>query len=513
MTTTFLLEELDQPTREYLLAVRADEGRGAPGVFAAAANQWPTLGCIFGPILILGTLFFTLNTGMGIVYDDPTRVALLQTAGLLLGGWMLVAALRVWARNRSEDYAGHWVYADALHFYVAKGEQVKVTPLVDMIRATVTHHLNNQKYQHSMVELRFPGNAQMSVKLTHEGRAEQLIAFLNYLAWSRGPEGGDRGDLPPAVLGGVARYVAKNDQEPLGANYALNLDLVQVEITNVPEDPQRDRRAIPRVLAYVVMLPLAVICVFVMAEVNIPFRDDAIYQAVTQPPMEPRFLRAYLIDPRNTLHRQEVTDRLAPFYNPVINSVRTQAQNETLKKGFIEILESLRRADQPVVSLRATETKSPPGKEAGAVDRAKKLAEGLALATNDEFGRIAPAIQPPQGVVFPEPPPPLGHQLIAFAAAPDDAPHSHFDVAYAFEPDQGGYQVTAKVTIRVAVDADPVATATLTLPGQYTPEKVDAAVNDLKERLMRDMVGVTAKAAINPLPGGIPFPPIPKGDW
>ena len=95
MTTIYLLEELDQPTREYLIRVRDGQDRGTPGIFVPTNNPWPILGCICGPIIVLGTLFFTLNSDTGIVFEDPTRVALLQTAGLLVGGWMVIVALEL----------------------------------------------------------------------------------------------------------------------------------------------------------------------------------------------------------------------------------------------------------------------------------------------------------------------------------------------------------------------------------------------------------------------------------
>ncbi len=128
-----------------------------------------------------------------------------------------------------------------------------------------------------------------------------MVVYLNYLAWARGPEGGERASLPPASLGGLAKYVAKNDAEPKDAEDNINLNLVELDITEVPEEPTREGRALPSFLPYVVILVAGAGIFFVMAFiVNPPFRDDAIYEAVcklTQPPsMEPRFLRVYLID-------------------------------------------------------------------------------------------------------------------------------------------------------------------------------------------------------------------------
>ena len=56
-----------------------------------------------GPIIILVTLLFTLTTWINVIYDDPVRVALLQTAGLVLGGWLLIAAIRSPAKRQPQD--------------------------------------------------------------------------------------------------------------------------------------------------------------------------------------------------------------------------------------------------------------------------------------------------------------------------------------------------------------------------------------------------------------------------
>ena len=94
---------------------------------------------------------------------------------------------------------------------------------------------------------------------------------------------------------------------------------------------------------------------------------------------------------------------------------------------MIKVLESLRTADQPIVSLRVTElVDGKPSGKAGAGERQKKLRESVVGGTTttgggggilDEFAKLSPPIQPQPGMVFPEQPPPIGHQLIAFVEA------------------------------------------------------------------------------------------------
>ena len=188
------------------------------------------------------------------IYDDPVRVALLQTAGLLLGGWLLFAGIRSSACKGSSKVAGHWVYVDPLHLYEAYREQVTITRIDDAVEANFTHNYNNGAYQNSVVNVLLGGNSSGTVTLNNEQRAEQMVVFLNYLAWARGPEGGDRASLPPASLGGLAKYVAKNDDEPKDAEGNINLNLVELDITEVPEEPAREGRAMPAFLPYIVIL-------------------------------------------------------------------------------------------------------------------------------------------------------------------------------------------------------------------------------------------------------------------
>ena len=84
---TFLLEELDEETQNYLLAVRDKQGKGMPGVYAPRNQIWSGCGCVCGLFVVIGTLVLTLTDIADVVFNDPNRVALLQTAGLVLGGW------------------------------------------------------------------------------------------------------------------------------------------------------------------------------------------------------------------------------------------------------------------------------------------------------------------------------------------------------------------------------------------------------------------------------------------
>ena len=505
MATTFIFEELDEATRDYLTAVRDNEGAGSPGVFVPTSDSLGGCGCIVGPVIIAAVLILTLLPGVGIIFGEPLAVACLQTAGVLLGAWLFLAKFR----GKGGSNAGNWVYADPLHLYVAFREQVTVTQIDDVADANYTHNYDsNGNYQNSVVNIAYGRKGFTSVTLASEARAEQMVTYLNYLAWARGPDGGDRADLPPADLGGLARYVVRNGDEPKDAEGNINLSLIELDIEAVPEEPTREGRAVPPLLPYLFLFVGGAVCFFVMGVlVNPVIRDNAIFDIVMQansnPPMaEPRFLRAYLTDPRNRLHRDAVTKRLAQFYQSPIQHVETRAENKQLGSGMAEVLRGLSTAEQPVVSLRVSETLTPAGWGESA-PREEKIRTEFATGVNNAFATEfwGKPIQPPPGAVF-EPgaqPPPIGHQLIAFVEPPDPDANGnpkpvHFDIAYALK-DAGDNRVTivVNVTLKADVAKDDVGRGQFTVPGTFGLGDFDTrAVPAIRDALVRQMIGPPA---------------------
>ncbi|VTT99208.1 unnamed protein product [Gemmataceae bacterium] len=512
MSQTFVFEELDSATRDYLTDVRATGGQGAPGVFALTSDSMSGCGCVSGIIVVVATLVVTLTSMVDVVYKDPGRVALLQTGGLLLGGWLIFAATRTSARGNAK-VAGTWVYVDPLHVYEAFREQVTVTPTDGVTEASFTHNYNDGTYQNSVVRAIRSGAPPVVLTLKNELRAEQMVVFLNYLAWARGPEGGGRAELPPAALGALAKYVAENDHEPKDAEGNISLDLVGGRFESVPEEPKREGRAAPAFLPYVVLLVAGVALYFVMKEVvNPPIHDDAIYSAVSTEPCEPWFLQMYLLDEKNnTRHRQQVQARLAMEYDRAIHQLRAQKNPDSpLRLGMTKTLDSLKPTIRPVVSLTVSEASPKPGAE----KRVEKLRDDLVgtvkgmkaggdspdpdyyVAEGGIMGKMAelmPPVQPREpGTTFPVPRTAVGIQLIEFASKPEDASHAHFEVTYEFVPGakaKGLYRIKAKVEVRTDLEAAPVATYTDEPTNEFTEGQFDSELLKLKDRILFGLVG------------------------
>lgn len=508
MSQTINFEELDQATHDYLVAVRDAEGAGTPGVFVPTKDSLPGCGCIMGPIVIGLTLALTLTTWLNVVYEEPKGVALLQTAGMLVGGWLLVAGFR--GSKGSDKVAGTWVYADPLFLYEAFREQVTITAIDDVHEASFTHNYNNGSYQNSVVSIRLSGSRAANITVANEALAERMVVYLNYLAWARGGEGGDRANLPPATLGGLAKYVAKNDNEPLDGENNINLSQIDLDVTEVPEQPSRDRRATLSFVPYVVMLVAAGVCYVAFAfVVNPPVRDDAIFNTVAREGFqEPRFLRAYLTDPRNTRHRDQVKRELAKFYIGPIAHAQTRAADKQLGAALAGVLTELSTADQELVSMRVTETKTPAAKADTKAARQTKLRDGIANGLVNAFMREewGQPIRLPEGLQPREPLPPRGQQLITFVEPPEGAPAVHFDVSYAVEETGGGqYRVDVTLTIRATIEDQNATTGRfqIAVGADLDDAGMTAAANEVVKRMFGPPGGMPAGGFVPPQPPGV----------
>ena len=115
MSQKYFVEELDVETRDYLLLARDKEGKGVPGIYVGKVNYLPILGLAFGFLAILATLIITVPPT-----EHPVKEAMLQTAGFMLGGWMIVAALRVWIGGKSGRYVSLEEAAEEYAFLITQ---------------------------------------------------------------------------------------------------------------------------------------------------------------------------------------------------------------------------------------------------------------------------------------------------------------------------------------------------------------------------------------------------------
>src|SRR5262245_59009740 len=370
MSENYLFEELDGETREYLLLARDKKGEGLPGIYSGETTYLPLVGLIVGLAVMITTLILTFPPT-----EQPTREAMLQTAGLMLGGWMVVAAIRVWVSGKSGKYAGHFVYTDADYLYEANGSVVEITDLCDLREARAVQNLNEGNYQNTAITLKV-GKERKTCQVPDEERGRRMTVFLNAGSYMR--DGGEDGrdeelrKLSPEVMGSVAKQVARTGEFP------SRLIADDLEVSRVPR-PKREGRRSSGVLAIAVLLIVGALVFVAFRAINTPLRDEAVFARIKgltakdQPPA----LRLYLANTDFKAHRAEAQQMLDAYYDRAVQNF-VQGTDPDMQKGFAVVVLALKAKPQPVVSLITSEDRAPPGQEAASQSREDSVRKSLA---------------------------------------------------------------------------------------------------------------------------------------
>lgn len=452
MTRTMKYEELDDKTRAYLQDVAARKGRGAPGVYVHRGNPRPTWAVLVGPLA--GIVLVVLSFGST---KDPWAIAMLQTAGIVVGGWSVWYAIRRWAAGRSRKYGGYFAYFDPLHAYEVNGETLTVTDLAG-VRA---------------VEARPAGGGTVGFDLGHERVAVVRLKNLRaakdvedyYAAMDdlETREGSKWAGADLAELGAAARYTAEEDQFP------RSISDLELDIETVPESPERARRA-GFGLVGLVLIVLAAGGVYGLCYLfNVAVADDLAFGRAKDNGAPG--LRGYLLDDRHKAHRDEARELLAKAYDAPVAKLRGAPPGEQpeLREGMARLVDSLRTTEAPVVSIGATEAD---GAE-GADGRTARLREGVA----DGLAR---------GV---------GPELIAFASPADGTP-AHVTIRYAYvkvdrppgqEPGPPTDAAAVEVEIRVDPRQEPVGAAKWIVPVSGPGDSF--SIDQIKVAVCQSLVG------------------------
>ncbi len=508
MALRFETEELDDDTIHYLRTVRELEGEGMPGIYldagaAGIQNQW-LFGCgaIGGVALVFATFIMVVVGSL----TDPVNTALLQTAGFLLGGWLVVAWVRVLIGRQRSDYVGHFKFVDPLYVWHGTGRGIWVTPIEGLRSAYVDHNHNNEgNYTGSNVTIRL-GDEREVVTLKSMARAEQVTAYLEAVAELR--------DLSPIDRGYRAKGIADLDEEEMLARVEA---LVRGEV--VHDDDRRGRRradehrevdAIPEphkvrtnVLGwwpYPAMFAVALVTFFTCKGVAGLQRDQAFYNEVKD--KRPPDLRAYLVDPRNTRYRPEVQKKLDTFHEQAATRIRNSAGGSPeLKNGVADIADGLKKTTTPIVLIgfKGTHQAAPGQEGVFAGERlktrqramSKALAEYLVLVIGDDLALYADAAggAPPHIEI--------GYEIKPVAAGAESGYVCKWTVTLRGDPAGGGKAHVFQTEKRATGAFNPN-------PDQLVQRLHDEFLNEIKANLPRSNPFV----AVPGMPR-IPAPPAP----
>ncbi len=439
---------LDPETQEYLGDVHKHAGKRCPGIYVEAEpGGFGKVAIWAGPIVIVLGLVVVFNSN-----KDAYAAALLLAAAVLLGTWLTwFGARELLARG----FYGRFTYFDPTHVYQVVGDDVTVTNVADAREVAV---------KGPGVLFVLPQD-KLFVPIAKAGRGplvERFYAAVRDLTEHDDPKWNR---LDPADLGGVAKHIA------LEGGYPISAQSAELRIDDLPQDPRRDGSALSFGLIAAVAASLVA---FLLGVVMLkPMRDNSLFNDAKANGAPG--LRGYLMDERNTTHRAEAQQLLAALYDAPIIKVRTTGPPEeaAIRDALAALVESLRDAPQPVVSISVTETGTPDG----ASSRELNLRTGLA----DAFGLF------------------IGPELIAFVKNPDDK-KAHIEVTYTSLPDN-------TTTWKLAVRTTPVGPAVEMPPHLRNGVAGGVAAGPT----LKDAIFLTIFGQMAPVPPPLVFDD--NGDW
>jgi hypothetical protein len=451
MLRTIDYTQLDDETKAYLGEVRASNGQGAPGVFMKTSSGYSVLAFLAGLVIL------PLFVWAGYSSNKPAWAnAMIQTAGVLLGGWLMLYAIRRWLASPNK-YVGKFFYFDPDHVYIGEGEQLKYAPFDD---ETTVVPVGPSSVRVETSDSRF------DVPVSNRGFAVYVANYYDALRHLRTEEP-DWSNLSSAESGAVAKYMVQNDRLP------NDLSDVELSIDKLPDEVHPKRGGGFGFLRYLLILVIGAGAFVAFTLTNKPIRDEANFADVKDG--GPAKLRDYLLNPYNEKYRDEVTKLLAQKYDAPIQMVRDKATDAELKEGFIKLLDTLRGPEAPAVSLSVKDQD----------DHAlSSWADSLRTRFADGIGNA------------------IGIEHIVFVRKPDDKP-ALLDITYA---STNPNRITWTVELRLKAD-DPqpylkvsrTTSLTANNPSGLPLQPTEAVYQDV----MMKMVG-TAPAAP---------PPLPLEDW
>lgn len=361
MLRTIDYVQLDPDTKSYLRQVRQAKGRGTPGVFEIKSDARG------GWAFVIGLLVLPLFLWVGYSTNKAAwAAALIQTAGVMLGGWLVQYAVRRWTAN-ADKYAGRFVYFDPEHVFVGHGEELRYARLG---AGAVVEPAGD-----TGVGFNTEGG-EFVVPVTGRPAAQFVSDYYDALTHLRQNADGWWAGESPATLGAIARYMVVNERVP------VNLSEVTLDVDAMPEEVRPARRRPSGVLRYLLLIAVGVGVYFAFQITNQPLHDAGAFAAVNQ--TSPADLRHYLADPNTATHHEEAKKKLATLYDKPIADVRAAGTDPALREAFATLLDSLRGPETPAVSLGVKDTSAAAiGTWADALRT--RLADGIGDAVGREF--------------------------------------------------------------------------------------------------------------------------------
>lgn len=401
-----------------------------------------------GPVIILVGTIWAFNSN-----KDAYAAAMLLAGTSLLGGWLTWYGLREITAGSGNRFHGYFTYFDPTHVYQVRGDEVAVTRVADFQKVAakptgVSIALDRDKF---------------FVPLERAQRAELVERYYHAILDLEEHDDPKWQKLGVAELGGVAKHVA------VEGGFPISKDSANLKVDFVPEEPRNEGGGGPPLRLLVAFGCAAIVFLFGTLVFK-PLRDGGNFENAKANGAPG--LRSYLMDERNTKNRAEAKQLLAAMYDAPIAKVKAGVPEPqaAVRDALVAMLESLREASQPVVSIQVIEGAELDGRDYRQTQLRTEMADALGLY--------------------------FGKELIAFVKNPDDK-KAHVEISYT--PQANG-EVTWKIAFRTKID-DPAVEMPEQKLGTTPPAGIPLA---LKNAIFQTV--------FNTAPPVLPPPPPPEWD-
>ncbi len=364
MLRTIAYTQLDPDTKAYLRAVRQAHGKSMPGVYDAGKDSRAGIAFFIGLVVVPLFLWLGYSTNKA-----PWAMALIQTAGVMLGGWLIVYAVRRWTAG-TDRYAGKFVYFDPEHVFVGKGE--------DLDYARLDEETAAEPDGEAAVKLRTEAGV-FSVPVPSRSTALYVADYYDALGHlRRGAAEGWWANVSGAELGAIARFMVVNERVP------IDMSEVTLEVDHLPDEVRPARGKPSGLLRYLVILLVggAVFAGFTFT--NKPLHDEAAFAGANQ--TSPADLRHYISDENTEAHHAEAKQKLKDLYAAKRKELVARPTPEAdVRDAFLTLFDSLDGPEPPAVSIQVTDASGNPTGTSWANTLRTRLADGIGTEAGKEY--------------------------------------------------------------------------------------------------------------------------------
>ena len=286
---TFIFEELDQPSKDYLLAIGKNKGNGFPGVYTYKSNSWWAFLCT--GIVFLGCIPVV---NFADTFAEPKAQAMLQTALFLVGGWFVILSFRRGGFFSTASNLSSFIFIDGKYYWNWNHYSVDVVNIENIISFKYTFNEAFKTYDFKVD----CGQKVIDMSVLNEELATKLNSLFFYKSKQE-------------------KYFVDD-----GDNFLLDETFKNLFSDDVP-DPYKAKNEKVRILNYGFCVLFLGLAFYLFFQFNIVFRDGQIWESIQTINSDEKvyWLRIYLRDPRNIRHRDEAFKMLSYKYENVFNKI------------------------------------------------------------------------------------------------------------------------------------------------------------------------------------------------